>query len=262
MSTERAITVLAGFVAAIALFWFLLLSPKLKTEKDLNSQISTLTSSAETAEQAASSGVAEKKNYKKSYSSLVKLGKAVPADADTPSFLTQVSGISSRSGVQLDGMVLSSESSSTAEPPPVTSTTTTGAPATETVASLLPLGASVGPAGLAVMPYDVTFEGNYFETAKLLGGLDNLVHLRKTKGTASYGDPRPSGRLVTINSFSLGTADTTASPTAALNGNLSITTYLAPPDQGLTGGATATTPVPDSSATTTSSPAVAATVTP
>ncbi len=257
MSTERAITLFAGLVGAVALFWFLLLSPKMKTQKDLNSQISSLTASAESAEQAANSGLAQKRTYKKSYSSLVKLGKAVPADADTPSFLTQVSGISNRAGVQLDGLVLGQSSSAA----PATTTDTTGL-ATESTAALLPLGAQVGPAGLSVMPYDVTFSANYFQTADLLGGLDGLVHLRKPKGATSYRNPRPSGRLVTIDSFSLATEDTTASPNAALSGTLSITTYLAPPDQGLTGGATATSPLPDGSTTTTSSPSVAATVTP
>ena len=177
---------------------------------------------------------------------LVRLGKAVPADSDTPSLLTQVDGISNRAGTQLDGVTLSGDSSgaTAATPPPVTTTDPTAA-ATEATAALLPLGASVGPAGLSVMPYDVDFSGDYFQAAN--GGLDGLVHLQKPKhsaDTAEFSDPRPSGRLVTINSFSLTTETSDATPTTALQGTLSMTTYLAPADQGLTGGATTTLPGP------------------
>lgn len=263
MSTERLITMVAGAVAAIALFWFVLLSPKLQTEKDLSSQISSLNAGVASAEQASSAGVAQKHRYRKSYASLVRLGKAVPADSDTPSLLTQVSTISNHAGIELDGLTLSSDSSGASVAPAPTTTTTTGAPATETTAALLPLGASVGPAGLSVMPYDVTFAGDYFETAKLLGGLDALVHLRKRNERCPSGRC-PSGRLVTINSFSLTTQDSTAGPISNLQGTLSMTTYLAPPDQGLTAGATSTSPVPAGAPapTTASSPSVAATVTP
>ena len=62
------------------------------------------------------------------------------------------------------------------------------------------------------MPYDVTFKGDFFQTANLLGGLDNLVHLKTSQG-AGFSDPRVSGRLVTINSFSLTTEGITTTGT-------------------------------------------------
>lgn len=265
MSTERVITIVLGAVAALAAFWFVLLAPKLHQESDLKAQVTSLTASATSAEQTALTGVQEQRSYHANYAKLVRLGKAVPAEADTPSFLTQVSGISNRAGVVLGGLTLSPDTSAATVAPPAPTTTTT-VPATETSVALLPLGASVGPAGLAVMPYDVTFSGDYFETANLLGGLDSLVHLQKGKGSSDFTEPRVSGRLVTINSFSL-TAQSVAggsSSSSALDGTLSMTTYLAPPDQGLTGGATPTAPTlagttpPAPGAT----PAVTAAVTP
>ncbi len=263
MTTQRLVTVVAGVVAILAVYWFLLLSPKLQQEKDLSGQAATLKSNAAAAEQQAVSGAAEKRNYHKNFARLVRLGKAVPADSDTPSLLTQVSGISDHAGIELDGLTLGASDAAAAAP----TTTDTGAPATETTAALLPLGAAVGPAGLSVMPYDVTFAGDYFQTAKLFGGLDALVHLRKSKDTVGFSDPHASGRLVTINSFTLNTqTNTDGGASSTLDGTLSMTTYLAPPDQGLTGGATSTSPVPAGvpAPTTTSSgtPAVAATVTP
>jgi hypothetical protein len=268
LTTERLVTIVAGVVAVIAAFWFLALSPKLKQESDLQGQVTTLRASAEQAEQDATAGLQQRHSYHKSYATLVRLGKAVPADSDTPSLLTQVDGISNRAGTQLDGVTLSGDpSGATATTPPPATTTDPTAAATEATAALLPLGASVGPAGLSVMPYDVDFSGDYFQTAKLFGGLDGLVHLHKPKhsaDTAEFSDPRPSGRLITINSFSLSTETSDATPTTALQGTLSMTTYLAPADQGLTGGATTTSPVPDGVTPTDagSAPPVAATVTP
>ena len=72
------------------------------------------------------------------------------------------------------------------------------------------------------MPYEVTFTGDYFQTAKLFGGLDGMVHLRKGSFGFGFTTPQVNGRLVTINSFSLATDGTSANP--PLQGTLSMTT--------------------------------------
>src|SRR5262249_39590828 len=56
---------------------------------------------------------------------------------------------------------------------------------------LLPLGASIGPAGLNVMPYDLTFNGSFFDVADFIGGVDSLL---ATKKTNAGGDGRPRAR--------------------------------------------------------------------
>ena len=99
------------------------------------------------------------------------------------------------------------------------------------------------------MPYDLTFTGGYFQISKFLNSVDNLVH---TPGS----DITVSGRLVTVNSFDLappqdsGTS-TTGEPAKSveLQASLSVTTYVTPSDQGLTGGATPIGPAPTTSAT-------------
>ncbi len=284
MSTERAIASVLGAVAIVVAFWMLALHPKLQRESDLKDQVSALNAEVSQAEQDAAKGAELRRTYGTNYASLVRLGKAVPADSDTPSFLVQVSGVANDANAQIDGLTLSADSSSSAlattptTTPPATTTpstsgststttTSTATAATESSAALAPLGASIGPAGLSVMPYDVDFQANYFQTAKLFGGLDSLVRLKKPKGSSSYSEPLSSGRLVTINSFSLTTQSVgSTSTTDALKGELSMTTYLAPPDQGLTGGASATSPVPAGATPSTGSPgatpSVTATVTP
>jgi hypothetical protein len=59
-----------------------------------------------------------------------------------------------------------------------------------------------------------------------------------------------NGRLLTVNSFTLAEAEE-GFPT--LEASFSITTYLTPPEQGLTGGATPSGPAPTATATPTAS---------
>ncbi len=117
-----------------------------------------------------------------------------------------------------------------------TTTPTTTAPATEASAASLPIGASVGPAGLPILPYNLTFQGSFFDFADFLASIDSLVNNRD--GTTVVAD----GRLVTIDGFAL--TNPTAGPSPTLDANLAVTTYVTPSNQGLTAGATPTGPAP------------------
>jgi len=115
---------------------------------------------------------------------------------------------------------------------------------------LLPIGASVGSAGLPTLPYELTFRGNYFQVADFMAGVDRLVDPRKSSIAAD-------GRLVTIDGFVLEADDT--KPFSAFKVTLNVTTYVTPASQGPTAGATPTgpsavAPTPTAS-TTTSTPA-------
>ena len=64
----------------------------------------------------------------------------------------------------------------------------------------MPLGATVGPAGLAVMPYTLTFGGSFFQIADFIKGLDSLVETKNEEVAVD-------GRLFTVNGFSLQAAE-------------------------------------------------------
>ena len=85
------------------------------------------------------------------------------------------------------------------------------------------------------MPYDLSFSGNFFRVADFIHGIDSLVHAHNRNVAVD-------GRLVTLNGFAL-TADQTH-PFPYLNANFSVTTYLTPPSQGVTAGATPAAPTP------------------
>jgi Tfp pilus assembly protein PilO len=110
------------------------------------------------------------------------------------------------------------------------------APATEAVAASLPIGATVGAAGLPILPYDLTFQGSFFDIASFMSGVDSLVHLGEDGGQIVA-----NGRLLTVDGFSLKPLPT-LSGEQELKATFTVTTYVVPSEQGLTAGASPTAP--------------------
>lgn len=225
MSTnDKTILVVVPVIAALVAFWFLGISPKRDDAKKLEDQITQLQSLVQTQQASAQAGVEARKHFPRDYHRLVVLGKAVPVDDDTASFLVQVEKIADQSGVQFRKIEASSGSGS------ASTATASPAPATESSAAMLPIGATVGSAGLPTLPYELTFTGgNFFQIADFMAGVDNLVKTRK-------GRIASDGRLVTIDGFELG--EDSSLPFPKLLATMSVTTFVAPANQGLTGGAT------------------------
>jgi hypothetical protein len=234
-STNRLIAAMLIVVALAAAFWMMLLSPKRDEAKKLGVEVERLEASLAQHQSEVVEAEAAREEFPAEYQRLVVLGKAVPADDDIASLLVQFNRIASRAGGQFRNIQLSAgsgEGAPTAAPP---SSAGTPASPTEVAASLLPLGATVGPAGLPVMPYEVTFDGYFFDVADFIKGLDKLVN------TAENGtEVRVDGRLVTIDGFTLEAHADKGFP--ALEATFSLTTYLTPPSQGVTGGAMPTEP--------------------
>jgi hypothetical protein len=260
-----------GLVAA---FWFLVMAPKRAEVTELDDKIATAQAAAEEQEQLAAFAETAKDGYDNDYQKLVVLGKAVPSDSDQASLVEQINAKSVQAGIDFQGLVLASEGEAAEAPPPAATddggapaaapaegeaapVAATPAPATEAAAATLPIGATVGPAGLPVMPYDLNFTGEFFDIADFMEGLDGMVKT-KAKGQ-SIG---VAGRLLTVDGFALSPDENRGFP--VLDADLHVTTFVTPADQGITGGATPSAPAPSTSITTTPAPAppVAATTAP
>jgi Tfp pilus assembly protein PilO len=265
---ELTIVLSLVVIGLIAAFWLVVLAPKRDQAASLKKDVDQLQSQLEQAQQAAAAGAQERKSFPVDYRKLVVLGKAVPEDGDQASLLVQLQQLADRSGVEFQSIDLSvaAGSATTPAPAPATSTSptstsstgdtsatstptsassseSTGAvptePAsapTEASAATLPIGASVGPAGLGVMPYNLKFTGQFFQIADFLKQLDAMVHTR-------HGAVNVHGRLLTVDAFTLApiqasTDMDTFSLVPTLTADLSVTTYLTPPDQGISAGAT------------------------
>jgi Tfp pilus assembly protein PilO len=296
---RNELTILASLavVGLMVAFWLFAISPKRNQAATLKDDVDQLRSELQQTQQAAAAGDQARRSFDSDYRKLVVLGKAVPADGDQASLLIQLQRLADRSGVRFDSIELQaatgstsgsssstapapatgtsdSSSASSASPAPSTSSepaSPTSTVATESAAATLPIGASVGPAGLPVMPYDVTFAGGFFQIADFLEGLDRMVQMR-------HGSVAVSGRLLTVDGFTLqaqaqaSTATGATGPSASRNpvlaADLSVTTFLTPADEGITagaapGGPASPTPTPATTTPASSSmPAPTATATP
>jgi Tfp pilus assembly protein PilO len=244
-SSARSIVAILIVVAAAIAFWTVALSPKHSEAEKLDAQIESLNASVDSARSELAQATAARRTFPTAYHQLVELGQAVPATDETPSLLVELEHLADTSGVVFETITLEGEGGGAPEVTPEATTTGESStsigtpaaeviPATEVGASLLPLGASIGTAGLAVMPYSLSFSGNFFGIAKFIGKVDDLVE----SGTAKM---LVDGRLLTINGFSLSSVEAEGGG-GELQASFSVTTYLTPPGQGITAGATPSAP--------------------
>jgi Tfp pilus assembly protein PilO len=228
-SNLTVIAVLAILVLGFV-FYSMALSPKREEASKLEAQVEQVKGSLVQHEAEIATAEEARAEFPAEYQRLVVLGKAVPGDDDTASLLIQVNHLADHARVRFSNLALSSEGGGESSETAVAPAEASGAlvSPTEVAASTMPLGATIGPAGLGVMPYTLTFTGNFFHVADFIEGLDSLV---KTKNEEVAVD----GRLLTVNGFSLQEAPKAAFP--SLEATFSVTAYLTPPGQGLTGGA-------------------------
>ena len=241
-STHRLIIAVLLVIGLGIAFWVLALGPKRDEASKLSTQIEEVETSLASHRSEISEATEARDEFPVAYRQLVVLGKAVPGDDDTASLLVQLNGVSNDAGVRFQDLALAEGGSEPAAAPveapaPAAAPSTSSQPvsATEVAASTLPLGATIGPPGLAVMPYSLTFEGDFFGIADFIHGLDSLVKPKKSTVAVS-------GRLITVDGFSL-SADQTK-PFPALKGSFLVTTYLTPPAETPTAGATPAGPEP------------------
>jgi Tfp pilus assembly protein PilO len=257
-ATNRLIVSILVIAAAAIAFWMLLLGPKREEASELGSQVETLQLSLSEAEAREAQALAAKKEFPRDYQQLVVLGQAVPAGEETSSLLVELNRIAKSSHVSFENLLLtgSGEAPTAVASAPATTPESGGGstssavpaaatvPPTEVAAATMPLGASIGPAGLGVMPYTLTFSGKYFQIADFMKRVDALVR-------AENENVAVDGRLITLDAFALNADPEEGFP--HLDATFSVSTYLIPPEQGVTAGATPTAPAPS-----TASPAATA----
>jgi hypothetical protein len=209
-------------VAAIAAFYFLLLAPKREEITRLDTEITSAESVAQQAEAQAGSYLKAKQSYKANYTTVARLGKAVPADDDVRSLLVQLEDSSDRSKVSFRSINVSQGSAPTG-----------GATAAKTTDALAPAPGSVpvGSAGFAAMPFNFAFEGSFFRLSEFFSRLERYV-------TVEGDSIDVKGRLLLVGSISVQPDN----GLSQLRAQIGAATYLVPQAQGLTGGATPQAP--------------------
>jgi hypothetical protein len=210
-------------VAVIGAYWMLILSPKREEAVKLDGQITQKQSALATAEADVATYEAAQKNYRRNYSMVARLGKAVPADDDVRSLLVQVNAAAKRAGVDFRTIDISASGAPATGP---------SAPA-KSDATPPPGASTVGTAGFSTMPFSFNFKGSFFELGKFFNRIDKFVAVRN-------GGLDVTGRLLLLNSITI-TPDTEKG-FPQLTADVSANSYLLPPTEGLTAGATAAGP--------------------
>jgi len=195
-----AIVVLAG-IAILAALWMLAISPKREERSQVKANVAAQEARLQTAQTQLASFEAAKKQFPVKLAELKRLDEAVPARGAISSLLRQ---LQRRAKVRNSNLRLVALKSA--------APTTTGANGVTTP------GATVGPNGLAALPFEFEFSGEYFDLRDILATVRRSVSVRKDQ-------VKVSGRLLTIDSVKFTRADPTSSRTRA---TLTATAYIAP----------------------------------
>lgn len=251
-SSSNRLIIAILVVAALAIgFWMLLLGPKRDEADKLGVQIEGLELTFTEAQSRLAVAEEAKRAFPVDYRQLVTLGQAAPEGEETSSLLVELSQVSDGSDLTFKRFELSSTGevapptapvAPTAPPPNEEGSAVPAAatvPPTEAAAAILPLGATIGSAGLGVMPYTLSFDGSFFRVADFISKVDSLVKTRNA-------NVRVDGRLITLDGFTLSADPVRGFP--FLTANFAVTTYVTPPTEGLTAGASPTEPAPVSTA--------------
>jgi Tfp pilus assembly protein PilO len=222
--TNKILIAVVAIGLAVAAYYFMVLGPKRDEVVKLDGDIAA--KQAELAQAQATLGTYEqaRKTYKANYTTLARLGKAVPADDDVRSLLVQLADSAKGTGVDFQKIELGSglggsdSSSSDADKAKTTS------------GELAPAPGSVEVAGgaLSAMPFNFTFTGGYFDLNTFFAKLEHYVTLNNAKLNAT-------GRLLRLESVQI-TPSSAGFPN--MQAAIGAATYIVPPVEGVPGAAT------------------------
>jgi Type II secretion system (T2SS), protein M len=218
---DRIVITVLGALAVLVAAWLLAVSPERKQAAALDAQVGAAHAQLATAEGQLANARAAQQQYTAAYTSIVSLGKAVPASQEVPSLIYQLAQASNRKQVEFSSI----------------STTTGGGSSASAAATA---AANAASAGFSQMPFTFVFNGSFTDLYNLFQQLN-----RFTVRTSS-GGLQVSGRLLTIQSTKLAPASSPGSGKAGavtqLTGTVTATAYVLPASQGLTAGATPSSP--------------------
>jgi Tfp pilus assembly protein PilO len=206
--------------AAAAAFWFLALAPKREEAKSLASKIAAKETELATAQQTLAGYTKAKAGYGRSYATVVRLGKAVPAEDDIRSMLVQLDAEAGGTNVDFRTVEIGGAAAGAAAP------------------------AATGPAAFTTTAFKFTFKGRYENLTQFMARMERFVTMRNEKMNVT-------GRLLRLEQINM-QVDAAGYP--RIIAQITGSSYQVPKTEGLTAGATAAGPA---GATSTATPAPA-----
>jgi Tfp pilus assembly protein PilO len=287
---DKKILMLLVPVALIMAYWFLLFAPKREESAAIQEKLTQAETELQTAESQAASVSGAKQNFATDYTTVIRLGKAVPSNVDMPSLLIQLDRAARGTGIDFDKIATGERTGAAAgaSTPPggggsgnntqqgkaqsgpgqaqqaaqngvnQANDKNANAEAAQTGGTTPGAsgGAGAGAPGLESIPLDFTFEGTYFDLA-------DFFHRMKRFVRVANDDIVVRGRLMTIDSFNW---KVQPDKWPLLEAEVHATVYLAPKAQGVSAGATpqgpGATPAPTPASGSAPAPSTPATTAP
>jgi Tfp pilus assembly protein PilO len=218
---DRMVLIVILAVAVIGAAWLLVVSPERKKAAELGTRVASAQTQLASAEGQLQNARAAQQQYASAYSAIVSLGKAVPASQEVPSLIYQLEQASNNKKVEFASIVSAAGA-------------TTSGPSSPAAT------AAAASAGFTQMPFTFVFNGTFVDLEHLFEQLQGFT-VHNTAGL------HVSGRLLTLQSVKLApqaqTQNEAGKPAGtSLTGTIAATAYVLPASQGLTGGATASSP--------------------
>jgi hypothetical protein len=262
-SRDRKIILAIVPLVVVLAYWFLALGPKREEASTAGSQLSHQQQRRDKARTQVTQAESSKQTFAADYTSLVRLGKAVPTKLDMPSVLVQLESAARGTGIGFvrisAGERQAAGGAAAAQPPapPGGSSANPAAAGGQTAQSApggaveaagnsvntangktakregaggaaIKASAASPPAGLDTQPLDLEFSGSFFHLADFFHRLKRFVRVVND-------NVEVRGRLLTVEGLTF-KADAENFP--RLKATMQATVYLAPANQGATAGAT------------------------
>jgi Tfp pilus assembly protein PilO len=221
--TNKILIAVVALGLAAAAYYFMVLGPKRDEVAKLDGDIAAKQAELAQAQQTLVTYQQARKTYSVNYTTLARLGKAVPADDDVRSLVVQLADSAKGTGVDFQKIELGSGLGGSNSPSPTaTPKTTTGELATA------PGSVEVAGGALSAMPFNFTFTGGYYDLNTFFAKLEHYVTVNNAKLNAT-------GRLLRLESVQI-TPSTAGFPN--MQAAIGAATYIVPPVEGVPGAPT------------------------
>jgi len=220
---DRLMLIGIAVLAVLVGVWFTTVAPERERASKVTAEVEAARKQLASAESQADSAKNAEAQYSSAYSSLVSLGQAVPASAETPALIYMLDKATHSRDVQFSSI-------------------TTGASAASSPAASTGATTATQSAAFSQQPFTFIFTGSFVDLYKLLDQLEGFTVQTST------GALHVNGRLLTIDSVSLAPGSEVQSPTssksksAQLTGTITATAYVLPAGASALGGATPSAP--------------------
>jgi hypothetical protein len=224
---DRLMIMGIALLAVLGVAWYTVVAPEREKASKVSAEVQSARQQLASAETQAREALSAQARYSTAYTSLVTLGQAVPASAETPALIYTLDKATHSNNIQFTSITNGASGSGSGSSSSSASSSTT---------------AAAQGAGLSQQPFTFVFNGNFIDLSKLLGQLEGFTVL------SANGPLRVSGRLLTIDSVTLASnagevnGGSGKSTSSKLTATITATAYVLPASASALGGANASGP--------------------